>query len=672
MAIQTKADEVTVANIQATPGSSSEIIINFSTTATNITGYQMSLYLPEGVTLQKDEDEEYLYTLSNRHNKNHTFSVNEQADGGLMLLCYSLTKKTIASGNGELLRLPVNIAATATGTLTAQLRTIKVSDTSSNVTLLDDVSFNIVCKAEVTKVEQTLSLSSLPTMTVGDAAYSLPATTAEGLALTWSSNKNSVATISGNMLSAQGAGTATITATQAGNDAYLPFERQFTLTVKAAETGGESGEADTDISQLQNVIYVENAEAQADDEFNLSISMKNAAAIRGFQFNLHLPEGITAQKSAKGKYLATLTANRLPDEDEHTLTVAEQEDGSLLFLCGSQYDENFTGTEGEIISLKVRVAENMAVGNYPVVLTDVQMTETDISKYYNTARVKSTLTIEDYVLGDINRDREVNVRDYIGVANHISGSTLEGFNAKAADVDKSGDINVRDYIGVANIILTGSPYGASGSARELVSRRADTDISDTDNVIYVAPLEAEPGTQAQLSICMKNTADIRGFQFNLYLPEGVTVAKSKKGKVLATLTEDRLPDEDEHTLTIAEQADGSVLFLCGSQYDENFTGSDGEIISVTVNIDETLTAGEYPIVLQNIQLTETDISKYYNTDRFETSLTISIPTSVIESMAENKVWQQVYTVSGVKVDHPQHGLHIVRQADGSVRKVMVK
>ena len=64
-----------------------------------------------------------------------------------------------------------------------------------------------------------------------------------------------------------------------------------------------------------------------------------------------------------------------------------------------------------------------------------------------------------YIVGDVNGDGKVDVSDYIGVANHILGSTQEGFNEKAADVDGNGSIDVSDYIGVANLILTGSIYG---------------------------------------------------------------------------------------------------------------------------------------------------------------------------------------------------------------------
>ena len=64
-----------------------------------------------------------------------------------------------------------------------------------------------------------------------------------------------------------------------------------------------------------------------------------------------------------------------------------------------------------------------------------------------------------YLLGDINGDGKVDVSDYIGIANHILGTTPAGFIKEAGDVDRDGKIDVSDYIGVANIILTGSIYG---------------------------------------------------------------------------------------------------------------------------------------------------------------------------------------------------------------------
>ena len=384
--------------------------------------------------------------------------------------------------------------------------------------------------------EQTLALASLPAMTYGNAAYTLPATTAENLTLTWTSSNTSVATISGNTLTIKGAGTATITATNEGNNDYLPFSKQYTLTVakaaltitadnKTKQQGEENPELTvtysgfvynedasalttqptitttattdspagtypitvsgaaaanynityvngtltvtegpviievTDISQLDNVIYINPMEAKAGEETIISFNMKNSAAIRGFQFDLYLPEGVTVVKSSKGKIQGSLSEGRLPDEDEHTLTFSEQPDGAIRFLCSSQYDETFTGNDGEIATLRVRTAESMADGDYAIQMKGMKLTETDISKFYETALITSKLTITSYISGDINGDGVVDVSDYTGVANHIHGNTPTGFIIKAADVDESGTIDVSDYTGIANIIHTGSIYG---------------------------------------------------------------------------------------------------------------------------------------------------------------------------------------------------------------------
>ena len=225
-----------------------------------------------------------------------------------------------------------------------------------------------------------------------------------------------------------------------------------------------AADPDTDINSMNNVIYLNKVEANADGQINLSIRMKNTAAIRGFQFDIYLPDGVTVVKSAKGKIIGSLSDGRLPEDDEHTLTLSEQSDGAIRFLCGSLYDETFTDNDGEIATLTVKIAENMSDGNYPIILRNMKLTETDINNYYQTDYVKSTLTIKSYTLGDINSDQKIDVSDYIGIANHILGNTPDGFVVKAADVNVDGNIDVSDYIGVANIILTGSIYGSNSNA----------------------------------------------------------------------------------------------------------------------------------------------------------------------------------------------------------------
>ena len=378
-------------------------------------------------------------------------------------------------------------------------------------------------------------------------------------------------------------------------------------TVQA--TGAELVES-TDLTAYSNVIYVAPATVDPSvdgNEMTLSICMNNTAQIRGFQFDLYLPEGMTAVKSSKGKYLVSLNKGRLAEDDEHTLTVAEQGDGAIRFLCGSQYDETFTGTSGEIATIKVNIA-GMEAGEYPITLKGVKLSETDISKFYEVPEVVTTFTV-------------------------------------SASIDPE----------------SGTDYTAYG------------------NVIYVAPASVISGSDAEttLSICMNNTAAIRGFQFDLYLPEGMTAVKSSKGKFIVSLNSDRLAEDDEHTLTVAEQANGALRFLCGSQYDETFTGTSGEIATIKVNI-EGLATGEYPITLKAIKLSETNISNYYEVSEIVTTFEVIKPTGISEMYKANEDNDgDYYDLSGRRVAQPTKGVYIrstagYLQGKNNGRKVVVK
>ena len=560
--------------------------------------------------------------------------------------------------------------------------------------------FNIVEIVE--KTNQTLALTEIPEMTYGDAAYTLPQTTTEGLTLTWNVDDSEVASVSGNTLTIAGAGTTLVRATQAGNDNYEPFSWVFELvvnkamlTITANDCSKQEGEANpeltvtysgfvngedetvlttqptvtttattsspagtypitvsgaaaanydftyvngtltiteentppaievTDISTLDNVIYIEPVEAKTGTQTTISFKMKNSAEIRSFQFDLYLPEGVTVVKSPKGKIQGFLSAGRLPEEDEHTLSFSEHDGGVIRFLCDSQYGDTFTGNEGEIATLLVNISETMADGDYPIIIKDMKLSEVDIANYYWTASISTKLTVSSYTLGDINGDGLVDVSDYSGVASHIHGNTPAGFIAIAGDVDESGNIDVSDYSGIANIIHYGSIHGNVNTQKApLMVRRANTDLDNYENVIYIKPFTAAAGTQMSISICMKNSVEIRSFQFDLYLPEGITAVKSNKDRIQGFLSAGRLPEEDEHKLTFSEHEGGAIRFLCDSEYGDTFTGNDGEIATLLVNISETMADGDYPIIMKDMKLSEVDIANYYTADYIETTVTI--------------------------------------------------
>ena len=87
------------------------------------------------------------------------------------------------------------------------------------------------------KADQLITFETLETKTFGDASFDLAASVDSGLGLTYSTSDEAVATIEGSTVTIVRAGTATITATQAGSDNYHTAETSQELTIsKASQT----------------------------------------------------------------------------------------------------------------------------------------------------------------------------------------------------------------------------------------------------------------------------------------------------------------------------------------------------------------------------------------------------------------------------------------------------
>lgn len=88
----------------------------------------------------------------------------------------------------------------------------------------------------VPSTTQTITFGSLPSKLVGDADFSAGATASSGLTVLYNSSNTSVATIVNGNIHIVGAGTAIITASQAGNATYKPADYiSQTLTVNAID-----------------------------------------------------------------------------------------------------------------------------------------------------------------------------------------------------------------------------------------------------------------------------------------------------------------------------------------------------------------------------------------------------------------------------------------------------
>lgn len=156
----------------------------------------------------------------------------------------------------------------------------------------------------------------------------------------------------------------------------------------------------------------------------------------------------------------------------------------------------------------------------------------------------------------------------------------------------------------------------------LIAKAEATDISGIENVIYAESQSCTAGSSFAMSVKMKNTVEITGFQFDLELPSGVTVEKNEDGFYLIDLSTERTTATKTNYFDSAKQPDNSVRVMASSTRNYTFSGNDGEVAIINISVAEDLAEGKYPIVLKNIVLSDAAANSY-ETERIETELTVS-------------------------------------------------
>ena len=107
---------VKIAGITVPQNGQSELVIQYDfTTEGQYTGYSMSLSLPDGISLVKNDKGKYIYTLGDCHEDTHQLTVNyDETKKVFSIGCLSLESDPLSGTSGILLTLPVE----AEGSLT--------------------------------------------------------------------------------------------------------------------------------------------------------------------------------------------------------------------------------------------------------------------------------------------------------------------------------------------------------------------------------------------------------------------------------------------------------------------------------------------------------------------------------------------------------------------------
>lgn len=208
-----------------------------------------------------------------------------------------------------------------------------------------------------------------------------------------------------------------------------------------------------DSLQADNVVYIDDATAKAGDELTLSVKLKNANPVYGYEFKLLLPEGVTVvtETDAFGDMeIQAMQTDIRTNASRHTFRTSLK-DGVLTVLCYSASKKAFAAGDGEVAQIRVKIPEGMAAGMYPVKIVQEAVSLESSTPVID--MLQSTLTISNAISGDVNGDAKVDILDLVALISYLKGSVPPHFDESAADVDNSGTCNVADVTALANVLL---------------------------------------------------------------------------------------------------------------------------------------------------------------------------------------------------------------------------
>lgn len=136
--------KLTVDDFTINANETQTLTVNLENPDMTVTLVQFDLELPEGLSIPKDEDEEYLIDMTSRASKKHTLDYNDK--NGRVLLSSS-SNKTLSGTSGAIITIDITAAATfETGTITLKnIEIVSPDNTAANPVFSkpDNVVINI-------------------------------------------------------------------------------------------------------------------------------------------------------------------------------------------------------------------------------------------------------------------------------------------------------------------------------------------------------------------------------------------------------------------------------------------------------------------------------------------------------------------------------------------------
>ena len=337
-----------------------------------------------------------------------------------------------------------------------------------------------------------------------------------------------------------------------------------------------NGDTNLDVSFVASTDYIAIPVSAVSKgaEVVVPVELVNTTEVMGIECKVQIPEGFSVAKKADG----SLKVEQTERKADQTLTAAV--DGNVLTVK-TNGTQAYTGNTGAVFTIAIAPDEATAPADYVLKVTDVKFV--NATGVASRPDAKTTLTLRDYVLGDVDSDQLVAINDAVIVMNHIVGADTPAFNAKAADMDGNGSVEINDAVLIMNTVV------GTESTKSIKKTSATEPNADE---LTAADIEICQGGTAMLSLDLANLDALTAAQFEITLPEGITAGKAEAG-------------ERASRHMIKTNMVGNVLKVAMlSAESADFEGSEGAILVLPLSADKTMPSGSYGISLRNVKMSD--------------------------------------------------------------------
>lgn len=201
-----------------------------------------------------------------------------------------------------------------------------------------------------------------------------------------------------------------------------------------------------------------------------------------------------------------------------------------------------------------------------------------------------------YIMSNLTAKGVVKVASYSSNSAVFSRNSGELFKGKLLLTGKPGNYDVL----VKNILLSSSD-GTEHSCSDVKFT-----VTITEAFTFSANnINGFQNTTVKVPVYLSNASSVSAFECEIELPEGLDFCKTTNGVIDASLSG---RETATHTLQSSVLADKRVKFVSYSSQSKAFTGNNGELFSVNLQLSGI--PGEYYVTLKNISVASENGSEY--------------------------------------------------------------